>query len=61
MVGFSNADVNRDGRPDRILFFRTADTGIVCGSSSGALSGQTVTGKKSRGMDSIRIAGCPAR
>lgn len=61
LAGYSNADVNGDGRLDLMLHFRTADTGIVCGSTSGVLSGQTVTGQKFRGMDQLRTVGCTAR
>lgn len=61
LAGYSNADVNGDGQLDLMLHFRTADTGLVCGSTGGVLSGQTVTGQKFRGMDNLRTVGCTAR
>lgn len=61
LAGYSNADVNGDGLPDLMLHFRTAETGIACSTSSLALSGQTVTGQKFRGVDSIRTVGCRAK
>jgi len=37
----STQDVNHDGKPDLILKFNTSDTGIQCGDSMAALTGQT--------------------
>lgn len=61
LAGYSNGDVNGDGLPDLMLQFRTADTGLACGDSSGVLTGQTVDGQKFRGSDVIRILGCSSR
>ena len=51
-------DVTGDGRPDLVLHFRTAETGIVCGDTSVALIGQTFTGQRIHGSAAIRTTGC---
>ena len=51
-------DVDRDGDTDLILHFRTAATGIVCGTSSASLTGKTVAGQLVSGSESIRTVGC---
>lgn len=61
LAGYSNADVNRDGLPDLLLHFRTADSGITCGAGTGVLSGKTVTGERFTGTDVIRTVGCVPR
>jgi hypothetical protein len=51
-------DVDGDGNTDLILHFRTQDTGIVCGSTSASLTGNTLSGQAIEGSDSIRTVGC---
>jgi hypothetical protein len=51
-------DVDGDGNTDMILHFRTQDTGIVCGSTSASLTGNTFSGQAIEGSDSIRTVGC---
>jgi hypothetical protein len=51
-------DVGRDGTLDLIFHFETEDTGIVCGTTSVALTGQTWTGQAFRGFDSVQTVGC---
>lgn len=51
-------DVNRDGKKDLVLHFRTQDTGIVCGDTSVSLTGKTSSGQAITGSDSIRTMGC---
>jgi hypothetical protein len=51
-------DVGRDGKLDLIFHFETEDTGITCGTTSVALTGQTWTGKAFRGSDSVQTVGC---
>ena len=51
-------DVDGDGDTDLILHFKTQDTGIQCGDTSGSLTGETFTGQAIEGSDSIKTAGC---
>lgn len=51
-------DVNHDGRPDMVVYFRTEQTGIKCGDISASLSAQTFSGQAIKGSDSIRTVGC---
>ena len=51
-------DVNHDGLSDLLLHFNTQDTGIECGATSLSLTGQTFSGQKIRGADSIVTVGC---
>jgi hypothetical protein len=51
-------DVNRDGKKDLVLHFRTQDTGIVCGDTSASLTGKTFSGQAIKGSDWIRTVGC---
>lgn len=51
-------DVNRDGRTDLVVHFRTQDTGIVCGNTSVSLTGITFSGQSIKGSTSIRTVGC---
>jgi len=53
-----NEDVNRDGRTDLVVHFRTQDTGIVCGITSVSLTGITFSGQAIKGSASIRTVGC---
>jgi Tol biopolymer transport system component len=51
-------DVNNDGRPDMVLHFRTANTGITCGDTSASLTGFTTGGESIQGSDSVKTVGC---
>jgi hypothetical protein len=55
---FSLEDVNRDGRADLLIQFRTRDTDIACGDASAALTGQTFSGQEIEGEDAITTVGC---
>ena len=46
-------DLNRDGRRDLVLAFRTGSTGIACGDTTALLSGVTTAGSAYSGTDSI--------
>ncbi len=46
-------DVNRDGRRDLVLVFRTGSTGIACGDTTALLRGVTAAGAAYSGTDSI--------
>ncbi len=50
-------DLNRDGRPDLLLEFSSADTGIRCGDTSVNLSIQLPNGATLWGNDQIRTVG----
>ncbi len=51
-------DIDGDGNTDLLLHFRTQRTGIVCGSTSASLTGETFGGQAIEGSDSIRTVGC---
>ncbi len=51
-------DVDGDGDTDMILHFNTQDTGIICGTTSAFLTGETLDGQMIEGSDSIKTAGC---
>jgi hypothetical protein len=52
-------DVDGDGRPDMLLFFRTDETGIACGDSSATLKVKTPDLQDlMQGTDSIRTVPC---
>lgn len=51
-------DVNRDGKADIVVHFRTQDTGIVCGITNVSLTGITFSGQAIKGSASIRTVGC---
>jgi glucose/arabinose dehydrogenase len=55
---FALEDVNRDGRADLVLQYRTQLTGIVCGTTSATLTGTTIDGVTLTGTDSVRTVGC---
>ena len=46
-------DVDRDGRKDAVVFFRTGDTGIGCDDTEASLVGFTFGGTKISGSDGI--------
>lgn len=56
--GRHREDVNKDGKKDLVLHFRTHDTGIECGDTSASLTGKTVSGQAIAGSDSIQTVGC---
>src|SRR3972149_2902892 len=51
----SVADLNRDGRLDLLLHFRTQDLQLTPTSKEAVLKGTTLSGQGVRGADSIRI------
>lgn len=51
-------DVNGDGKPDLMLQFPTLDTGIICGTTSGILTGKLTGGQLITGTDSMVTVGC---
>ncbi len=57
-VHFALEDVDGNGDPDMILHFNTQDTDIVCGATSAALTGETVSGQQFAGSNSIQTVGC---
>jgi len=56
-VQYALEDVDGDGHLDMILHFATQATGIVCGTTSAALTGNTFGGQAIRGTDSINTVG----
>lgn len=51
-------DVDADGDIDRILHFRTQDTGIQCGDTSASLTGRSLGGQAIGGSDTVSTEGC---
>lgn len=51
-------DVNRDGLPDIIFYFKIKETGIECGDTEATLVGETYDGSAFEGVDSIVTKGC---
>lgn len=51
-------DVNGDGKLDMVLHFPTQNTGIVCGTTTVALTGQTTSGQPISGTAPIRTVSC---
>jgi len=51
-------DVNRDGFTDLLVHFSTQESGIQCGDTEVALTGQLVDGFPIEGTDTIRTVGC---
>lgn len=51
-------DANGDGDLDLVLHFKTQNTGIQCGDTAAALTGQTFSGQAIEGSDSIVTVGC---
>ena len=66
MVQFSGAspvrwaveDVDSDTDWDMIFHFKTQETGIACGDTEAALTGETFDGQSINGTDSIKTVGC---
>jgi hypothetical protein len=50
-------DVNRDGWPDLVLYFRVGETGLEAGDREAALTGLTLNGERFAGADSIVVVG----
>ncbi len=53
-------DADDDGDLDMVLHFRTQQTGIACGDTEAALTGETVGGQQIEGSDTIQTLGCSA-
>jgi len=51
-------DVDRDGDPDLLLYFKIQRTGITCSDTEATLSGETYEGQSFTGTDSIQTVGC---
>ena len=51
-------DLDGDGDLDTVVHFRTQDTGVECGDTEATLIGQTLSGIRFEGTDSIRTTGC---
>ena len=51
-------DVDQDGDPDLVAFFRSRDTDINCETLFTYVSGVTVAGVSIAGTDSVEIVGC---
>jgi hypothetical protein len=51
-------DLNKDGKKDMILHFRTQETSIDCDDTAISLSGETFDGQVVEGSDSIAPVGC---
>jgi hypothetical protein len=54
IVGRRNRDVNADGFPDLLSYFRIAEAGIESGDTEACLSGETLDGIPFSGCDTIR-------
>jgi N-acetylneuraminic acid mutarotase len=57
----STADVNHDGYPDLILFFRVQDLQLTPASTEAVLYGKTYGGTPIRGSDVVRVVAPPVR
>ena len=51
-------DVNHDGLPDMVFYFKIKETGIQCGDIEATLIGETYDGNPFEGTDSIITKGC---
>ncbi len=51
-------DVNGDGKADLMLQFSLQNTDIVCGTTSGIMTGKTTGGQSITGTDSMVTVGC---
>jgi hypothetical protein len=51
-------DVDKDGDPDRLLSFKSQQTGITCGDTEATLTGATFSGRLFSGVDAIVTIGC---
>jgi hypothetical protein len=55
----ATGDVNHDGYPDLILYFRTQDLQLTAASTEAVLYGKTYSGTPIRGSDKVRIVPTP--
>jgi hypothetical protein len=51
-------DANRDGRADRVYYFRQGETDMMCIDTSVKVTGSTSNHKRFQGRSAIRTAGC---
>jgi hypothetical protein len=51
-------DVNKDGRLDRLYYFRQGDTDIMCIDTSAKVTGLTSDKKRFEGKNTIATEGC---
>lgn len=51
-------DVDHDGDADLLLLFKTLKTGVACGDTEAAVTGETFSGQAIIGTDTIRTVGC---
>ena len=51
-------DINKDGLGDLLLRFKIPKTGIACGDTEAALTGETFEGQSFTGTDDIKAVGC---
>lgn len=54
--GWRARDVNGDGHPDLVTFYRARDTGLAEGDSRACLTGATLSGTPFEGCDSVDTA-----
>lgn len=54
----ARSDVNGDGRRDLVLRFRLGDTGLACGDTEAALTGEPSEGQPIEGSGSITTVEC---
>jgi hypothetical protein len=52
-------DTNKDGLGDLLLRFNIPETGIACGDTDGAVTGETFEGRSFEGTDTVKTVGCP--
>jgi hypothetical protein len=52
-------DLNSDGTPDLVCYFKTQKTGFTSGSTTGTLKGETQGNHSFQGTDSVRIVPGP--
>jgi len=51
-------DVDEDGLTDVLFHFNTQETGIACGDTEAALTGELYTGEAIEGTDAIKTVPC---
>jgi hypothetical protein len=57
----SVADVNHDGYPDLLVFFRTQKLQLTTASTEAVLYGETYSGEAIRGSDKVKVIAPPVR
>lgn len=55
---YKTKDVNNDGLPDMLFYFKNRDTGIECGDTEATLMGETYDGTAFEGTDMIVVKVC---